>query len=156
MKIGITGHQDLPPEASRLLVSAVAELFSSIAVTRGIGSLAAGADQLFADNCVRRAIPIEVVIPCAGYETVFGDDITRSEYRRLLNHAERAIRIPFPEPSEAAFLAAGLVVAERCDMLIACWDGKPAAGLGGTGDIAAYARDIGRDTRVVWPNGVER
>ncbi len=33
----------------------------------------------------------------------------------------------------------GLVVVERCDLLLAIWDGHPAHGLGGTADIVAYA-----------------
>ena len=49
-------------------------------------------------------------------------------------------------------MAPANVVADRCDLLIAVWDGQPAQGLGGTGDVVRYAREIGREVLVVWPD----
>jgi hypothetical protein len=44
----------------------------------------------------------------------------------------------------------------RSDRLLAVWDGKPAQGLGGTGDIVAYAKSRGLPTTVIWPEGLVR
>lgn len=41
-------------------------------------------------------------------------------------------------------MATGLIVVERCDALLAAWDGEPAGGFGGTADVVAYARSRGR------------
>ncbi len=40
-------------------------------------------------------------------------------------------------------MAAGVWMVDRSDRLVAIWDGKPAAGLGGTGDVVAYALERG-------------
>ncbi len=64
--------------------------------------------------------------------------------------------LDFAEPSEAAFMAAGEAVVGRCQVVIAVWDGLPAAGLGGTADAVARARELGRRVIVIWPTGVTR
>jgi hypothetical protein len=48
------------------------------------------------------------------------------------------------DDDQAAFLAAGIRIAEECEVLLAVWDGEGARGSGGTGDIVARARAIGR------------
>ena len=45
---------------------------------------------------------------------------------------------------------------DACEILLAVWDGKPAAGLGCTADVVAYARERDRHVMVVWfPYGDE-
>lgn len=39
-----------------------------------------------------------------------------------------------------AFLEAGILTVDRCDLLVVCWNGQPANGRGGTSDVVAYAR----------------
>jgi len=53
-------------------------------------------------------------------------------------------------------MAGGEEVARRCDVLVAVWDGCPAAGLGGTADAVAFARSLGKQVVVMWPEGVRR
>jgi len=91
----------------------------------------------------------------AGYEsTLSGDD--RRSYDQLIDKADRVTHLDFPEPSEQAYWAAGQEVVNRCDLLIAIWDGKPSRGLGGTGDVVEYARAAGKDVRIIWPSGAVR
>jgi hypothetical protein len=52
---------------------------------------------------------------------------------------------------ESAFFAAGRYIVEQCDLLIAVWDGQPSKGLGGTGDVVAYARGVNRQVVVLDP-----
>jgi hypothetical protein len=60
------------------------------------------------------------------------------------------------ESTERAHLAAGQVVVDRSERLVAVWDGKPARGIGGTADIVSYARQKGVPVAVVWPEGAAR
>ena len=40
---------------------------------------------------------------------------------------------------------------DHSELLIAVWDGKPAAGLGGTGDVVSYARQSGKHVYQIDP-----
>ncbi len=53
-------------------------------------------------------------------------------------------------------MAAGRAVADRSDLLLAVWDGAPAAGLGGTADIVRYAEERGKAVEIIWPEGARR
>jgi hypothetical protein len=97
---------------------------------------------------------LEIIIPAADYESTFDDALLN--YEVLVTEAARVETCPFKDPSESAFLYAGRRVVDRCDTLIAIWDGAPARGRGGTADIVSYARSIGRDVEIVWPTGMKR
>ncbi len=113
-------------------------------VSVGISSLAAGADQLFASVIVECKIPLEVIIPCERYEEAFKDTTALTNYKVLLRAATAKRLLGFAAPSEEAFLQAGRLIVDSSDAMVLVWDGKPAAGRGGTGDIAAYASARGR------------
>ena len=124
-----------------------------LGATEGYTSLAVGADQIFAECLVRSAIPFVAVVPCATYEATFAER-ERLVYRHLLAKAARVQVLPFSNPTEDAFLAAGHRVVESSDALLAVWDGAGARGRGGTGDIVAFALALGR--RVLHMNPVNR
>ncbi len=48
-----------------------------------------------------------------------------------------------------AFLDAGILTVDRCDVLVVYWNGEEAAGTGGTGDVVAYARLIHRPLIII-------
>ncbi|WP_229661926.1 hypothetical protein [Phycicoccus endophyticus] len=73
-----------------------------------------------------------------------------------MDDAEMVEVLGYEEPTEEAFMAAGDQVARTGDWLIAVWDGKKAQGLGGTGDVVARARALGKRVRVLWPPGLSR
>lgn len=155
MKIGVTGHQRLPESAEKLLHDSLRLFLGADPRLTLVCCLAKGADQEAARVVLAGGGQVEAVIPCINYaETLVGDD--REQYERLLEATAARRVLPFVEPSEGAFLAGGIVVVERADHLVAVWDGQPAQGLGGTADIVAYARQVGRDLTVVWPQGVLR
>ncbi len=141
MRLGITGHQRLK-EASgwdwvrRQMHELVEPLPGALA---GVTSLAAGADQLFAEVVMQHGGSLEVIIPFDGYEESFTDGFGRSLYRRLLQAASRVEVLRKEGSDEEAYLAAGRRVVDLCELLVAVWDGNPAAGLGGTADIVGYA-----------------
>jgi len=64
--------------------------------------------------------------------------------------------LSFDEPSEEAYLAAGCRVVDMSDVLLAVWDGQPARGKGGTGNIVEYARSRATRVEIVWPKGITR
>lgn len=149
LRLGVTGHQDLPSEVVALVAARLDDFLADPDGVTAITSLARGADQVVARAVLDRGGDLEVVVPCEGYGELFvGSDA--SSYDELLARASSTTRLPYPEPSESAFLAAGLVVVERCDRLLAVWDGEPARGLGGTADVVAYARSIERALVRVW------
>lgn len=158
MRVGCSGHQNLTPATRRDVAAAIARVLAeqSEDALVGFSSLAAGADQLFALAVLAAGGQLHAIIPCQGYERSFASDRARDTYAALLTLADDTSTLPFAEPSEDAYLAAGHEVADRCDMLVAVWDGQEAAGKGGTGDAVAYARDRGVDVRVVWPSGACR
>lgn len=153
--IGISGHQKAPGVVWRLMESRVTHLLGSPPF-RGVSSLAAGADQKFADLVIRLGGDLLVVVPSDNYVASFERSTDRTRFEVLLNQAVSTERLDYDEPSEDAFLAAGRRVVDLCDLLVAVWDGLPAQGKGGTADVVAYARHQGKPVEVIWPAGVKR
>jgi len=106
-------------------------------------ALAMGADQLFVKTALELSIPVKVVIPCAKYAEIFSTSEALDEYHRLLNSCQEVHSLPFDECSEDAYLAAGHWIVDHSDLVILVWNGYPAAGKGGTADIASYLRLVG-------------
>ncbi|MDP9409092.1 MAG: hypothetical protein M3P70_01075 [Actinomycetota bacterium] len=157
-RLGITGHQSIPGAALEFVAERLAREIASVSPAEpvvGVTSLAAGADQLFAAIVIRGGGSLHVVVPASGYETTF-DNEGRREFRRLLESASEVEVLPYEAPTEEAFFAAGKRVVHLCDVLLAVWDGEPSRGLGGTADVVRFARQSGRDVRVIWPAGVTR
>lgn len=155
--IGCTGHQTLSTLTRRRVAASIAtEIAKFEDELVGLCSLAVGADQIFAHVLLASGGRLHAVIPCQGYAGTFDDEAARQEFERLLSAAHEVTELPFSEPSEEAFMAAGRMVADQCDLLLAVWDGQPAAGLGGTGDIVSHATDRGKAVGILWPEGSSR
>jgi hypothetical protein len=157
-RIGFTGHQDLSVSTQREVAAVIGTLLADYSDGKLIGltNLAQGADQLFAFSVLAAGGDLEVVVASQGYERSFQTERARNTYKALLTLAADATALPYTAPSEDAYLAAGHEVVDRCDMMLAVWDGRDAAGRGGTGDIVAYARERGVEVRVIWPSGARR
>jgi hypothetical protein len=155
--VGFTGHQNIPAEAIEYVKDHLRSELKAYdpRVLVGMCSLADGADQLFAQLILDAGGSLNVVIPCSGYETTF-DTQGLLRYHDLLSHASETETLTWPEPSEDAFLAAGRLVADQSDVLIAVWDGQLAQGKGGTADIVRHAQQNGKKIIIIWPKGVTR
>lgn len=154
MRIGCTGHQKLSFSTRRNVAAAIAGVLADQNEDLvGVTSLAEGADQLFAFAILAAGGQLYAIIPSSSYERSFLSQHARDTYAALVSLSTEKTILPFPEPGEDAYLAAGREVADRSDILVAVWDGQQAAGKGGTGDIVGYARAQGVDVRVVWPSG---
>lgn len=148
MIAGITGHQDLGDDQSQQWITQQIESWLvEHPVSIGCSSLAIGADQLFADCILKHEWALHAILPCSNYESTFKCDNTLANFTRLLRQAAVIVRLPYSHPSEDAFWAGGRWIVEHSDIVLAIWDGKPAKGLGGTGDAVAYARKL---NKAVW------
>lgn len=146
MIAGITGHQHLEDSLGwdwvrREIVAILRKVPSPLL---GVTSLAVGADQLFAEIVLQLGGTIEAVIPIPDYERTFKSSSDMATYLRLKNAASRLEILESSFPDEIAFLEAGKRVVDRCELLIAVWDGLPSHGLGGTADVVNYAILTGR------------
>src|SRR5205085_9286882 len=148
----------LPPETLRLVEPARRERLCRVggpAPLIGICALADGADQLFAEAVLEVGGSLEVVIPADGYRESLPPDSVAA-FDRLLARASAVQRLGYPESTSDAHEAAGRLLVGRSDVLVAVWDGLPARGPGGTGDVVAYARAAGIPVEIVWPSGARR
>ena len=156
MRFGVTGHQILPARIVDRAVEHWKRVLPVGAQLRGVSCLAEGADQLFTAHVLASGGVLEAILPCEDYASSLVTEDGRARLAELRRAAGSVVTLPFPRPSEQAFLAAGQAVVERCDHLFAVWDGRPARGLGGTADIVDYARARGRPVTVLWVDGVLR
>lgn len=154
--IGITGHQRLTSNTEDLIARAIDRRLRKIQALVGISCLAKGADQVFAERVLTVGGKLIVILPATQYASTFEDGSVREHYYALLAQAGEVICLPFIEPSEEAYWAAGKEVVNRCSLLLAVWNGQPSGGLGGTADVVAYAREQNRPTIIVWPRGAKR
>jgi hypothetical protein len=148
LKVGVTGHRHLGgdptalwfvfAECVRILerLRALAELQRTGVIA--YSALAIGADQLFAQAAVGLGIPLVGVIPFAEYPADF-EPAERDVFDALVGRCRHVHRLPIKRRSNKAYMEAGKWVVDECDYLVAVWNGQPAAGLGGTGDVVAYA-----------------
>lgn len=157
MRIGVTGHQDIPLDAIAYVTLKIQErLRQDKNEVRGYTALAAGSDQIFGRAVLEAGGKLVAVIPCKGYSGTFTTEKTLQEYRALISQAEEKIELPFERPSETAFLAAGRKVVDSSQCILAVWDGQDAKGRGGTADIVEYARRKNIDVVVIWPEDTAR
>jgi hypothetical protein len=155
-RIGVTGHRSLPAALLPSLRAAMRAQLRGGGVVEALSSLAAGADQLFADVALDSGVPVTAVIPGMDYEAHLGGDEALAGYRRLLRSCRRRVKLPPAPTHEDAYLAAGRWIVDHADRLVAVWDGRPARGRGGTAEVVAYARHRGVPVTVLWRAGVLR
>jgi hypothetical protein len=156
VRFGVTGHRILPPDIVDRATDHWRRVLPRGAHLHGVSNLADGADQLFAAQVLAAGGTLEVVLPCEGYARSLIADEGRRRFDQLRKAAVTVHTMPYPEPSDQAYLAAGQAMVDRCDHLFAVWDGRPARGVGGTAEIVAYARARGLPVTVLWVEGVVR
>jgi len=170
LNIGVTGHRPnkLGPGETARLTGEVRRLIAGLraivdeasrppraaARLRIVSPLAEGADRIVARSGLEYGAELVALLPLAreDYMTDFATDRSRREFLDLLGRAREIV-----EPARmqqggndrtAAYARVGERVVEASDMLIALWDGKSAAGGGGTAEVIEWARRKGRP--VLW------
>lgn len=149
-RVAVTGHQDL---GNAETIAFVAQSFGAhLARLRdshreglvALSGLAAGADTLFAEIALRGGLELEVCLAAPDIVENFPPGPERERFLTLCALSNHVHRLAYPARSTSAYLGLGRWLVESCDLLIAAWNGLPAAGEGGTGDVVAYARTVGR------------
>ncbi len=97
---------------------------------------------------------LQTIIPFHDYVLKFAEGPDREAYMRLLTASAHVEILRKHGTGREAYLQAGKQVVNRSELVVAVWDGRPAAGLGGTGDVVKYARCCGKP--IMHMNPVER
>jgi hypothetical protein len=170
-RIGVTGHRELgePDDLRQPIREAIARLLTLVPVAPGAGlalvvvsALAEGADRLVAEEVlaagddqemVQESVPadldvrLEVALPMDAeeYADDFKTEESKEEFRCLLARARPGDvwKAPGGLEREEAYERAGRYVVDRCDAIIAVWDGEKSRGRGGTAEIVGYAQEQG-------------
>jgi len=158
--IGVTGHRNLDNRS--VITRAVSSAIDSIrqmapplpSTTRllvFLSPLAEGADRLVVHEALR--VPgtvLKAVLPLRkdDYMQDFTTEESKKEFEELLAQAKSIRILPVTNSRVEAYEQVGRYIVDRCDILMAIWDGKSSKGRGGTQEIVQYARDINRP--LVW------
>ncbi|MEO3822235.1 hypothetical protein [Actinomadura sp. B10D3] len=155
-RIAVTGHRDLTPRSARTVEARIRELLGSRAPEFvGVSCLAEGTDQIFAAVVLELGGTLEAVVCAADLPDALPAS-ARAPYDRMLAAATVVRRLPFASSTSHAHEAANAVMLESADEVIAVWDGRPAAGRGGTAEVVDEARRRGIPVHRVWPPGTAR
>ena len=157
-RIGVTGHRKLADVAAieagvDAALAAIEARFPKEPL-RILSSLAEGADRLVARRVLLRPgarLVAVLPLPRLDYVADFESQQSREEFLALLGEAETVIEMPPRESRAEAYEEAGCWVVEHSDVLVAVWDGLPAQGRGGTAEMVAWARGMGKPVFRVWP-----
>jgi hypothetical protein len=156
--VGVTGHRALarPDEVAAEVDAVLDRLAGDGQAIVAVSGLAEGADRLVAQRVLARpGGRLVALLPFAPVDYVadFADAASVQEFTDLLTAAdEHEVIIGSPSDDwtrEAAYERAGHAMLDRCDVLLALWDGQPGRGRGGTADMVFEAGLIGRPVEVV-------
>src|SRR3972149_721198 len=102
LRLGVTGHQELPAPQSWVWVRAQLRSFvQGFAYPVGVSSLARGADQEFAGEVLKQGGTLEVVLPFSDYERV----LRKGDLRRFKSLLQRATVVHQSSPEASDELA---------------------------------------------------
>lgn len=143
--IGFTGHRKLanPQLVSDAISKVLDELSAAHGLLAAVSSAASGADTLFVEVAAGRKLPYFLIFPFD--KERFREDFSQADWDRVAAHFPGALSIDeigdVDSPQEG-YMECGILTVDRCDILLAVWDGAAAAGKGGTGDVVEYARAL--------------
>lgn len=154
--VGFSGHRSLADPAG--IAARIGAILDELAATHGplvvTSSLAKGADAIFVKAAIKRRIPVLLVLPFPPAR--FQRDFESGEWADVEPALAQAAHVEIvhgEESDEEAYMETGVRIVDDADVLVAVWDGKPTNGLGGTGDVVAYARAMGKPVR--WLNPLD-
>ena len=113
---------------------------------RFVSPLAPGADQIAAQAALDAGYALSVIMPFA--QSVYAEDFDaslREGYESLLAQADGVLELPGRrERALDAYVMAGRATVAHAELMIAVWDGRPARGRGGTGEVVDLALRRGK------------
>ena len=110
-----------------------------------MSALAEGTDRFAAHAALARDWTLVAPLPfrVARYLRDFETPASKAEFRSMLDAATG-----YEPVGRGSYLAVGAMILDRCDVLVALWNGAAPRGPGGTADVAARALRMG--TPVIW------
>jgi hypothetical protein len=163
LTVGITGHRALAAEDAAALHDALAALLARLAAKVAalaslhddlfaacppmlalISPLADGADQIAAELALDQGWTLRAMLPfaLADYAGDF-DGVGRTRLDALIARADAVWTAPTMRNAGISggdgYALAGQATVAHADLLVAAWDGAPARGSGGTGDVVDLA-----------------
>ncbi len=175
LRVGVTGHRpgnSLPEtELARARAQVAALLAHAAHVVRAlhlqyrsafseeppllvaVSALAEGGDRIVAEEALRAGWQLDAVLPFArqDYEQDFTTPESQASFANLVQRARAVFEIETPwfeGDRSVAYEAAGHVMLDHADLVVAIWDGRESGGRGGTREIMDEASR--RDSPVVW------
>ena len=184
LKIGVTGHRiftvEVQNKIEELLEIELKKLYEKYTFSEIISPLADGADRIVATHLMGKPYYAKLQVPLPYYkddyeESFLGDtkiakDKSKKEFNDLLEKAflveelQNIVKpckktgkeyVEYEEKINLAYLNMGQHIVDECDILIAIWDGKKAKGIGGTGEVVAYAKKKKRSILYINPDSLE-
>jgi hypothetical protein len=178
-QVGALGHRDLSSADPEQLRTAATRFFRDVGTAvvkfhsddqasalplfsaeaprlRCVCGLAAGADSILAEAALAEGWALVAILPfaVAEYERDFAAGPELDRFRTLLVHASVVCELDGRrEASGLAYAEVGRLIVEQADVLLSVWDGLPARGLGGTGDVVRMALDQQKPVAVLPPSG---
>ena len=174
--IGVTGHRNLVVEDRPATMAQITEslkeikallkdkLGGDISVVM-LNAFAQGADMLCAEAAFALGMDVYAVLPCAleRYAESFDDEEDKGKLYDYLKKCKEVTVAPDTEKCRERFKAEcgmdndsygyrqlGIYIAERSDVLIALWDGKPPKMRFGCGTVEVIDFALERKKAVVW------
>jgi uncharacterized phage-like protein YoqJ len=154
--VSVTGHR--PPKVggygNNSLRSCITDNLKDALVeanaTLGISGMAIGVDQWFAQACLDLSIPFLAAVPFVGQESRWPTP-AQIRYRQLLAKAAEIVHVCDPGYARWKMQARNEWMVDRCDRLIAVWDGSA----GGTANTVLYANKVQRTVHLINPRELE-
>ena len=158
LTIGVTGHRFLAEvdKVSAGIDRALARIEATFAPRqwRVLSALADGADQLVTRHLLARGSAQLIVLLPLPVDDYLQDLRSPQHFRDLLARATETIPLPSAPTHDEAYAALSRYLAAHCDLLIAVWDGRSAQGPGGTSEIVARVRAMGKP--IAWVHAGNR
>jgi hypothetical protein len=107
-----------------------------------MSALAEGADRIVADIAMANGYELDAVLPfpAADYASDFHDQASIDHFNALLAAAGRLLVLPGTRHADSrAYALIGESLVAHSTIVVAVWDGEPALGRGGTGEVVARA-----------------
>lgn len=181
--IGVTGHRKIDVKNPKLAECVRGELLKLRQTYPHcpfliVSGLADGADRLVARLAMETlSAKLIAILPFseAEYRKDFATPASQNEFSEFLKQAQAVVIAPQREDATAVtvsgparnrqYARAGAYVVENAQVLIALWDGQPARGIGGTGDVVKWRLSgelpveystLNEARNVLWPKPAAR
>lgn len=104
-----------------------------------ISGMALGWDMALAQAAINTSTPFAAAVPFIGQETKW-PSASQEQYKRIISEAKKVIYTSEPGYSPYKMQVRNVWMVDRCDVLLAMWDGSD----GGTGNCVKYANSVGK------------